>query len=64
MRSGSDVIKRLSYLREIAGTQQHADLIAACVDRLRLFGQSKQVDTLECVLRSLVPATATERGAA
>ncbi|GGU55914.1 hypothetical protein GCM10010211_20930 [Streptomyces albospinus] len=64
VRSGSDVLEHLSYLREIAGTQQHADLIAACVDRLRLFGLSKQVDTLESVLHRLVQATATERGAA
>ncbi|MFF4453757.1 hypothetical protein [Streptomyces goshikiensis] len=64
VRSGRDVIERLSYLREIAGTQQHADLIAACVDRLRLFGLSKQVDTLESVLHGLVQATATKRGAA
>ncbi|WP_457517115.1 hypothetical protein [Streptomyces sp. TE33382] len=57
------MIERLSYLREIAGTQQHADLIAACVDRLRLFGLSKQVNTLESFLHELVQATATERGA-
>ncbi|WP_434593755.1 glycosyltransferase family protein [Streptomyces sp. A5-4] len=64
VRSGDDVTERLSHLREIAGTQQHADLIAACVDRLRLFGLTKQVDTLESVLHGLDPATATERGAA
>ncbi|MFI6951653.1 hypothetical protein [Streptomyces sp. NPDC050422] len=64
VRSGSDVLERLSYLREIAGTEQHAALIAACVDRLRLFGLSKQVNTLESVLRGLLQATATERGAA
>ncbi|MFE3861872.1 hypothetical protein ACFXPT_15715 [Streptomyces goshikiensis] len=64
VRSGRDVIERLSYLREIAGTQQHADLISACVDRLHLFGLSKQVDTLESVLHGLVQAVATERGAA
>ncbi|MEV0915720.1 hypothetical protein AB0I93_15825 [Streptomyces sp. NPDC049967] len=64
VRSGSDVVERLSYLREIVGTQQHADLIAACVDRLHLFGLSKQADTLESVLHGLLQATATERGAA
>ncbi|MFI1721891.1 hypothetical protein [Streptomyces sp. NPDC020489] len=64
VRSGRDVIERLSYLREIAGTQQHADLIAACVDRLRLFGLNKQVDNLESALHGLVQTTATERGAA
>ncbi|MGW7362685.1 glycosyltransferase family protein [Streptomyces sp. NPDC054841] len=64
VRSGRDVIERLSHLREIAGTQQHADLIGACVDRLRLFGLSKQVDTLESLLHGLVRPGTTERGAA
>ncbi|MET8008998.1 MULTISPECIES: hypothetical protein [unclassified Streptomyces] len=64
VRSGRDVIERLSHLREVAGTQQHADLIAACVDRLRLFGLSKQVDTLESLLHGLVRPGTTERGAA
>ncbi|MEU8482279.1 hypothetical protein [Streptomyces sp. NPDC048641] len=64
VHSSRDVIERLSYLREIAGTQQHADLIAGCVDRLRLFGLSKQIDTLESVLRGLARTTTTERGAA
>lgn len=64
VRSGRDVIERLSHLRGIAGTQQHADLIAACVDRLRLFGLSKQVDTLESLLHGLVRPGTTERGAA
>ncbi|MCV2458273.1 hypothetical protein OEB94_03105 [Streptomyces sp. ICN988] len=64
VRSGREVIERLSYLREIAGTEQHVDLIAACVERLLLFGLSKQVDTLESVLHGLLPATSTELGAA
>ncbi len=64
VRSGDDVLERLSYLREIAGTEQHAALIAACVNRLRLFGLCKQVNTLESVLHGLLQATATERGAA
>jgi len=58
-----DVIERLGYLREIAGTQQHADLIAVCVDRLHLIGLSRQVDTLESALNALVETTATQRGA-
>lgn len=64
VHSGRDVIERLSHLRRIAGTQQHVDLIAACVDRLRLFSLTKQVDTLESVLRGLVQTTAANRGAA
>ncbi|MCF2434354.1 hypothetical protein LV779_02995 [Streptomyces thinghirensis] len=59
-----DVLERLSYLSEIAGTEQHAALSAACVDRLRLFGLCKQVNTLESVLHGLLQTTVTERGAA
>ncbi|GAA2651491.1 hypothetical protein GCM10010400_03620 [Streptomyces aculeolatus] len=64
VHSGRDVIERLSHLRRIDGTQQHVDLIAACVDRLRLFSLTKQVDTLESVLRGLVQTTAANQGAA
>lgn len=63
VHSGRDVIERLSYLREIAGTQQHAELIATCIDRLYLFGLSKQVDALESALNGLLETTATEQGA-
>ncbi|MFG2651237.1 hypothetical protein [Streptomyces sp. NPDC048436] len=64
VRSGREVIERLSLLRSMAGTQRHVDLIAACLDRLRLFGLSGQVDALESVLHQLVRPTATKRGAA
>jgi hypothetical protein len=64
VHSGRDVIERLAYLREIAGSQQHADLIAACLDRLRLFGLNRQVDALEGALHQLPRTTTTERGAA
>ncbi|MFF7647298.1 hypothetical protein [Streptomyces canus] len=64
VRSGRDVIERLSFLREIAGAHQHADLIAACVDHLRLFGLNKQLDTLESALHGLVQTTTTGRGVA
>jgi hypothetical protein len=64
VRSGSDVIERLAYIREIAGSQQHADLIAACVDRLHLFGLNSQVDILQNALHRLVRTIAIERRAA
>ncbi|MER6691414.1 hypothetical protein [Streptomyces minutiscleroticus] len=64
MRSGQEVIERLSYLRQIAGTQQHADLIAACLDRLDLFRLSRQVAALEAVLDTVVGPVSVERGAA
>ncbi|GGY07368.1 hypothetical protein GCM10010358_70650 [Streptomyces minutiscleroticus] len=64
MRSGQEVIERLSYLRQIAGTQQHADLIAACLDRLDLFRLSRQVAALEAVLDTVVGPVSVERRAA
>ncbi|MGI5479302.1 glycosyltransferase family protein [Streptomyces lavendofoliae] len=62
--SSSEVIERLSHLQRIAGTQQHADLIAACLDRLDLFRLSRQVEALEAVLDAAVGPVAVERGAA
>ncbi|MFF9016645.1 hypothetical protein ACF09C_27200 [Streptomyces sp. NPDC014870] len=64
VRSGQEVIERLSYLRQIAGTQEHADLIGACLDRLDLFRLSRQVTALEAVLNTAVDPVAAERGAA
>ncbi|MFD5327347.1 hypothetical protein [Streptomyces sp. NPDC127092] len=65
VRSGDEVIERLNHLQQIAGTQQHADLIATCLDRLDLFRLSRQVDALEAVLNTAVyPVVALERGAA
>ncbi|MGW8604540.1 glycosyltransferase family protein [Streptomyces sp. NPDC055893] len=65
VRSGDEVIERLNHLQRIAATQQHADLIAACLDRLDLFRLSRQVDALEAALDTAVsPVVALERGAA
>ncbi|GAA2342116.1 glycosyltransferase family protein [Dactylosporangium salmoneum] len=61
--SGADVTERLTYLREISGSQQHADLIAACVDRLHLFGLNKQLDALQDAMHRLVQTTANKRSA-
>jgi hypothetical protein len=62
VRSGRDVIERLDQLREIAGSQRHGDLIAACVDRLRLFGLKRQVNALEAALHQLMRTTTIARG--
>ncbi|WP_176743508.1 glycosyltransferase family protein [Streptomyces agglomeratus] len=61
--SSSEVVERLAHLQRIAGTQQHADLIAACLDRLDLFRLSRQVDVLEAVLDAAASRVAVERGA-
>ncbi|MFC8291125.1 hypothetical protein ACFUJ0_00765 [Streptomyces sp. NPDC057242] len=64
VRSSSDVIERLTRLQRIAGSQQHADLIAACLDRLDLFRLSRQVQALEAVLDTAAGPVAVEHGAA
>ncbi|MFE6287841.1 hypothetical protein [Streptomyces sp. NPDC057877] len=62
--SSNEVIERLTHLQQIAGTQQHAALIAACLNRLDMFRLSRQVDALEAVLETAASPTAMERGAA
>ncbi|MFD9967658.1 hypothetical protein ACFWYA_05655 [Streptomyces sp. NPDC059011] len=62
--SSSEMIERLTHFQRIAGTQQHADLIAACLDRLDLFRLSRQVDALEAVLDTAAGPVVLERGAA
>ncbi|GAA4935965.1 hypothetical protein GCM10023224_15960 [Streptomonospora halophila] len=63
VHSGHDVIDRLSHLRAIAGTAQHASLIAACLDRLKQFSLSTQLENLDRVLHELIPSTTADRGA-
>ncbi|MFF4534303.1 hypothetical protein ACFY1P_34150 [Streptomyces sp. NPDC001407] len=60
-RSGGHVIRRITELKKIVGTRQHADLISACLDRLELFRLSRQVDTLETVLDSITSTAGATR---
>lgn len=64
VKTGSQVIRQVKRLQDIAGTQQHADLIAACLDRLSLFRLSRQIDALEAVLDAAMSTTTAQRGAA
>jgi len=43
VRDGHDVIEKLAWLRSIAGSGEHADLIAACLGHLEPFRCSAQV---------------------
>lgn len=45
-----DVLTSIDGLHAIAGTGEHADLLAACLHKLDLFRLSAQLDTLERVL--------------
>lgn len=60
--SGDDVIDKLRRLREIAGSQQHAELIGSCLDRLDLFRLSRQADALEAVLDTVTKTAGPRRG--
>jgi hypothetical protein len=62
--SASEVVRCVTKLRGIAGTEQHADLIAACLARLELFRLSHQADALQGVLDTVTSSTAARRGAA
>ncbi|MFM9442612.1 glycosyltransferase [Streptomyces acidiscabies] len=48
--SGDQVVEKIRYLQGIAGSPQHAELIAACLERLDLFRLSRQVEALEDIL--------------
>ncbi len=50
-----DVLSRIGELGAIAGTSEHADLLAACLHKLDLFRLSAQVDTLDRVLSASMP---------
>jgi hypothetical protein len=41
VRDGDDVTRRIGTLRAIAGSPEHADLLAACLQRLELFRLSR-----------------------
>ncbi|MGW9205687.1 glycosyltransferase family protein [Embleya sp. NPDC055664] len=59
--NGDQVIRRLRYLREIAGTCRHVDLLAQSVRRLELFRLTRQVDALERILDAVVSADTSHR---
>ncbi|WP_075739094.1 glycosyltransferase family protein [Streptomyces acidiscabies] len=50
VHSGTQVVERIRSLQKIAGTPEHARLIATCLDRLDVFRLSRQVEALEDVL--------------
>jgi hypothetical protein len=54
---GSDVMRICGWLREIAGTGQHARLLAECLRHLDLFRVSRQVTILEQVWHEKVAAS-------
>jgi hypothetical protein len=51
--NGAEVIDRIARLQGIAGSRQHAELIAECLACLELFRLSRQADALEAVLQEI-----------
>ena len=47
VRDAGEVLERITWLRDIEGTAEHAELIAACLNRLELFRLSTQADALD-----------------
>ena len=54
--TGQLAANRVAGLLDIAGTARHAELIAACLDRLGVFRLSRQLRTLDQILRRLTNA--------
>ena len=54
--TGQQAADRVAGLLDIAGTARHAELIAACLDRLGVFRLSRQLRTLDQILRRLTDA--------
>ncbi|MDR7381157.1 hypothetical protein [Promicromonospora iranensis] len=50
VRAGNEASRRLQHLAAIAGTPEHAELIAQCLRKLDRFRVSRQLDTLEQIL--------------
>jgi hypothetical protein len=48
--NGADVIATLAWLHRIAGTSEHAELIADCLRALEMFRVSQQLDVLDDLL--------------
>jgi hypothetical protein len=50
---GEQVIDRIAHAQVIAGTDEHAELIGACLDRVSVFRLSRQITTLDHILQNL-----------
>ncbi|WP_214317021.1 glycosyltransferase family protein [Nonomuraea sediminis] len=58
VQSAEDVIRCLHWLHKIAGSGEHADLIATCLGRLELFLLSRQFRVLQATLTELTSSHA------
>lgn len=56
VRDADDVIDKITWIKRISGTAEHADLIRACLDLLNPYRTSQQVAVLLAALRDLADA--------
>lgn len=54
VRNGQEVVRRLDDLRALAGSREHVELIAACLERLKVFRLTTQVQALETILAQAI----------
>jgi hypothetical protein len=52
-RGRQQVIDRIEHAQTIAGTSAHAELIAACLERLSVFRLSRRIAALDRILARL-----------
>jgi tRNA pseudouridine-54 N-methylase len=55
--TGDEVAGIISGLQRIAGTSGHADLIARCIAMLGIFRLSRQIATIDRIIRRLTDAS-------
>lgn len=58
MHDGNEVFAAVQWLSSIAGTVEHANLIAACLSKLDIFRLNRQVHKLEAILDTFTPSAA------
>ncbi|CAG7651250.1 glycosyltransferase family protein [Actinacidiphila bryophytorum] len=49
VRDGDDVARHVETLRALAGSREHVELLAACLERLDVFRLSRQVEALDSI---------------
>jgi hypothetical protein len=63
VQDGADAVRRLSWLRQRAGSPQHVELLAGCLRLLQRFSLSAQLATMDTILdRVATPSAATTAG--
>ncbi|MFL6124237.1 hypothetical protein [Actinophytocola sp.] len=57
IRDGAEAVQRLGWLRQLAGSPEHVELLAGCVRRLQRFSLREQLATLDFVFDHLTTSS-------